>query len=85
MMFNGPKRYMVDRQSVNEYITITCEVEQVAYHGTNISGTLITYSGPDRRLAPRGDHAEGLSASQIGPILREWGYKYYEDERQPEH
>jgi hypothetical protein len=64
MVFDGPKRYTVDGQLASEAITLTCEVEQVAYHGTNIAGTVITYAGPDKRLAPSGDHGEGLSVSQ---------------------
>jgi hypothetical protein len=85
LMFHGPKRYTADDQLVNEAITITREVEQIAYQGTNIAGTLITYSGPDKRLAPNADRAEVLSVSQIGPILREWGYAYDLDRPQPMH
>ena len=85
LMFNGPKRYTADDQLVNETITITREIEQVAYHGTNITGTFITYSGPDTRLAPNRDHAQGLAVSQIGPILREWGYAYDPDRAPSEH
>jgi hypothetical protein len=77
-----PRRYTVDGQLANETITLTCEVEQVAYHGTNIAGTAITYDGPDKRLAPSRDHAEGLSVSQTAPILREWGYQYDQDKVQ---
>jgi hypothetical protein len=80
--FHGPKRYKSDDQLVNEAITITREVEQIAYHGTNISGTFINYSGPDKRLAPSGDHVQGLPVSQIGPVLREWGYVYDADRAQ---
>ena len=82
LMFHGPKRYTADGQLVNEAITITREVEQIAYQGTNIPGTLVTYSGPDKRIATSGDHAQNLPLSQIGPILREWGYAYDADRAQ---
>jgi hypothetical protein len=80
LVFNGPKRYTAGNQLVNEAITITCEVEQIAYQGTNIPGTFVTYSGPDKRLVPSGHHVLGLPLSQVGPVLREWGYGYDADE-----
>ena len=81
--FNGPKQHMVNEQLLNEYISIMCEIEQVGVQGKSIAGTLIIYSGPDKRLAVKGDSAEGLTVSQIGPILREWGYHYDLDRAQP--
>jgi uncharacterized membrane protein len=51
--------------------------------GTNIAGTRITYSGPDKRFATKWNRAEALTVSQIGPILREWGYAYDLDKTPP--
>jgi hypothetical protein len=82
MTFSGPNRYISDDQLINESITITCEIEQVVYIGTNVEGTVIRYFGPDKRLARSGNYAEGLSVAQVGPILREWGYKYDVDTAQ---
>jgi hypothetical protein len=83
MVFHGPKRYTADDQVLNEAITITCETAQIAYQGTNIQGTAVIYSGPDQRLSPSGASVDSLALSHIGPILREWGYKYEADGAQP--
>ena len=80
MTYNGPKRYAMSDTMVNESISINNETAQVAFIGTNISGTVITYQGPDTRL--RSGLFTGLRPADIGPVLREWGYDYKVDEAQ---
>jgi hypothetical protein len=79
MTFHGPKTYLIDGITENEMIVLTCESQPIAIQGTNHAGTFITYHGPDTRLARLGDHAEELALSEIGPIVREWGYAYDAD------
>ena len=74
--FHGPKLYTTVDGTLNEQITLTRENEQVAVMGTNLTGTCVTYSGPDARLVTNGQHAFNLSLQQVAPILREWGYDY---------
>lgn len=76
---NGPQRFVRDEAETNESIVISAETEQVTHIGTNIQGTVIRYEGPDKRLAKSGQSADNLTISQIGPILREWGYEYDAD------
>ena len=86
MTFNGPKRYLSDETMINESISILNETEQVAVHGTNIAGTVIDYRGPDQRFG-KGRFpfsVDGLQPSDIGPVLREWGYAYAADKAQPD-
>ena len=81
MTFNGPKRYEVDDTMVNESISLVNETEQIAFVGTNITGTVIRYRGPDQRFG-KGRwqfEVDGLTPSDIGPVLREWGYDYVVD------
>ena len=84
MTFNGPKRYKVNVTTVNESISILNETEQVAIIGTNVTGTVIAYSGPDPRFGKgKWRYAvDGLTPSDIGPVLREWGYDYIADKAQ---
>jgi hypothetical protein len=79
MMFTGPKLFTSDESLMNESISITCEMEQIAVTGTNIQGTLIVYDGPDDQLAKQCRFGNSLTVSQIGPILRVWGYSYDAD------
>jgi hypothetical protein len=79
MSFNGPKRHQESETMVNEYISIVNETEQVAFTGTNIVGTVISYRGPDPRLGDGRNGAEDLTPAKIGPVLREWGYDYRVD------
>ncbi len=86
MIFNGPKRYEVDDTMVNESISLVNETEQIAFVGTNIMGTVITYRGPGGRFG-RGrwpDEVDRLKPSDTGPVLREWGYDYTVDKAQPD-
>jgi len=80
MMFHGPKEYIDDEGfSAKEYIALTCETEQVAVHGKNITGTMVSYTGPDKRLVrAEGSLIDGgdLRLADVIPILREWGYVY---------
>lgn len=80
MTFHGPQRFVRDDAETHESITITAETEQVTHIGTNIQGTVIRYEGPDKRLAKSNQAADNLTVSQIGPILREWGYAYDVDQ-----
>ena len=84
MSYHGPRRYEADETMVNESISILNETEQTTFVGTNIAGTVVSYSGPDLRFgkASWGNHAEGLKPSDIGPALREWGYDYTLDKAQ---
>jgi hypothetical protein len=79
--FHGPLEYKTDGVMVHESVTLTRETEQLAFRGTNISGTLITYEGPDPRL--KSGLFSGLRPTDIGPVLREWGYDYEVDKTQP--
>jgi hypothetical protein len=79
MTYSGPKRYAVSETMANESISIVNETEQVAFTGTNITGTVITYSGPDPRFKSGPFASPGLSPADIGPVLREWGYDYRVD------
>jgi hypothetical protein len=83
LTFDGPKKYMPDESEINEYITISCETEQVTVIGANQVGTMIRYSGPTRELDTSGLRDKGLTISQIGPVLREWGYSYDLDNEDP--
>ncbi len=77
IVYHGPRRYTTVDGTFNEQITLTCEKEQVAVIGTALTGTAVSYSGNDTRLA-------GLTIAQVGPILREWGYDYdIENAQQP--
>jgi hypothetical protein len=76
LSYSGPQQHMVDESLIHESIEIICEIKQVTIIGENVSGTLIKYSGPDRRLEQAGLRPERLTISKIGPILREWGYDY---------
>ncbi len=76
IVFGGPKRYTTVDGTFNERITLTCEKEQVAFIGTALEGTAVSYSGNDNRLADRTLHTDNLSIGQVAPILREWGYDY---------
>jgi hypothetical protein len=78
----GPKTYTTVDGTFNEQITITFETEQMAYVGTTLTGTAVTYSGPDGRLAGKSQHADNLTITQVAPILREWGYSYEADRAQ---
>ncbi|HWQ90911.1 MAG TPA: hypothetical protein VN673_04515 [Clostridia bacterium] len=80
--FHGPLQYEADGVMVHETVTITRETEQMAFVGTNISGTVITYQGPDPRL--KSGLFAGLGPADIGPMLREWGYDYQVDKAQPD-
>ena len=82
-LFHGPKTYTTVDGTFNEQITITFETEQMAYVGTTLTGTAVTYSGPNARLAGKRQHADNLTINQVGPFLREWGYKYEVDRAQP--
>jgi hypothetical protein len=78
--YTGPKLFTPDESPVNEYVSILCETEQVGVTGKNIHGTQVIYSGPDEQLAKQcrfGD--DSLSITQIGPLLRPWGYSYEAD------
>lgn len=75
-IFYGPKRFTTDGVQGNEFITFTRDRERTVYRGVNIKDTLITYSGPDKRLAKTGTFTTDLTVYDVGPILREWGYKY---------
>jgi hypothetical protein len=77
--FSGPTLFTADGQLANESITITAETEQVAVQGKLIQGTLVTYEGPDQQLAKQCRFGNSLSITQIGPILRTWGYNYEAD------
>lgn len=83
LTFHGPQRFVRDESETNVSITINAETEQVTHIGTNLQGTVIGYEGPDKRLAKSGQSADNLKVSQIGPILREWGYDYNADKPQP--
>lgn len=78
MTFYGPKVHTSDDQQVHERIDMAREDEEITVTGQKVAGTLITYSGPDERLANR--RAAPLTLQQIGPVLREWGYDYHVDE-----
>jgi hypothetical protein len=75
----GPHRFTTDGIQVNESITITRERKRIVY----LKDTAITYSGPDKRLAKTGTFTTDLTVFEIGPILREWGYKYVGDLGRP--
>jgi hypothetical protein len=79
--FHGPLLYESDGVMVREAVTIRRETEQIAYVGTSVSGTVITYQGPDPRL--KSGLFAGLGPVDIGPVLREWGYVYQADKAQP--
>lgn len=81
MTFNGPRRYQAGNATINESVSILNETQQIAVTGTNIAGTVIAYRGPDRRFGTGNspDVAGGLKPSDIGPLLREWGYDYVVD------
>ena len=75
--FYGPNKFTTKAEgTLNEQIILTCETEQMAFIGTNYTGTVVMYSGPDARLSTNGAHAFNLSLQQVAPILREWGYDY---------
>jgi hypothetical protein len=78
-MYTGPKLFTPDESPINEYVSILCEIEQVGVIGTNIQGTQVIYDGPDEQLAKQCRFGDSLSVTQVGPILRAWGYSYNAD------
>jgi hypothetical protein len=83
MTFYGPKTYTTIDGTFNEHVVITCEKEQVAYHGTVLQGTAVSYSGNDPRLSGGGLHTYNLTIPQVAPILLSWGYRYDVTNAQP--
>jgi hypothetical protein len=73
--FYGPQRFTTDGVFGNESITFTCERKRIV----DFRDTAVAYSGADKRLAKKGTFTTGLTVPQVGPILREWGYKYDAD------
>jgi len=80
MMFHGPKEYIDDEGfPAKEWIVLRCETEQIGLLGQTMSGTIVMYTGPDKRLAREEGwtiDAGDLSLADVVPILREWGYIY---------
>jgi hypothetical protein len=79
IMYTGPKLFTPDGSPINEYVTILCETEQVGVIGTNIHGIQVIYSGPDEQLAKQCRFGDSLTVTQVGLILRAWGYNYEAD------
>jgi hypothetical protein len=73
--FYGPQEYESDGVMVHEAVTITRETEQIAFIGTNISGTVFRYSGP----VPR-----NLERSDADRMLIQWGYPPLVTNAQPD-
>jgi hypothetical protein len=63
--FHGPRQYEADGVMVPEALTLTRETEQIAFVGTNVTGTIVRYSGPVSR---------DLAVTDIVSILAEWSY-----------
>lgn len=74
--FDGPKNHIVDDSPTHEQISILNETEQIGVIGTQVHGTRIEYSGPDRSLARRSDLYHNLTLAEIAPIIKSWGYQY---------
>jgi len=70
-------------------LTIACIItarktkRPLSFVGTDLKGTAVSYSGEDPRLAGHSWPEHNLTSAQVGPILREWGYKYDIDQAQP--
>ena len=79
MLFHGPKFYTSAEQQLPESIDIANEIEQISVVGADVRGTHVHYSGPDKRLSPRGEPHVEITLEQAGPVLREWGYDFKAD------
>jgi hypothetical protein len=75
MTFNGPRQYELDGQMTNEQIEILNETV----------GTTISHRKPIPRFGkePGENKVEGLKPSDVGPVIREWGYDYPVDQAPP--
>lgn len=82
MTYNGPRQYEVDGQMTNESISILNETQQVTVIGATTVGTTITYKKPIPRFGqePGQNSVEGLQPSDVGAVIRGWGYDYQVDQ-----
>ena len=88
-MFHGPNVYRQEEDGIlNERVTLTREMAQVAIQGASNPHTVVGYSGPDLRFFLKGTqqpfvHRGDLALADVLAVLHEWGYETASIEEQP--